>query len=471
MISIVDENDANYPCAKGDEKCAQKQVGLHFSAQMFLACTVTPFIFIWLYTRNITSRHFLRRNFFLCLGCGLIFSLVQVLTAYYIGPELPCLTSAGASSLFYVFYVKKIEPWYDSKMERQMSFMDPDEESRRQREDMQAEQEAKPLIDRISWMFPFLLLTILLMFTNLIPPIVSGFQGGDDPTAQQALRVFLLSTRTRCQNFILRWSWFIHPGTMVMYCALATPFLCKFSSNEENQKLLELVDLNAGNMMVGSDNKFGEEIKSPGLARLERSHSVNQRAMRDLIRLHDNQGLSFWQRYKIVMKRAVVDALDEALPVTIAIASFASLARIMSGFGMTQLLSSSLVDATRNSPATFGIISALLCALGAGLTGSTTTSNFLFGRLQVQTALDLGLVKGGVNHVGNIWSVAGCQILGSSAGEAIAPQNAVFSAIILKGRFSDGAIIKGVLPITFFSWLGMCMVTGLVAVGLAQPLY
>ena len=469
VISIVDENDVNYPCARSDEKCAQKQIGLHFSAQIFILCTLTPFLFIWLYTRNLTSSHFLRRDFLLTLGCGLTFSIAQVLTAYFIGPELPCLTAAGASTLFYIAYVHYLEPWYDRKVGRRMSVMDMGDA--RAAEQSRAEQRVKSYYLRFSWILPFIMLTALLMLTNLFPAVIWAFQGGDDPVAQQALRVYILSTVTKCKSFVLRWPWFIHPGTMVMYCALATPFLVPFTSSEESQKLLELVDLNAGGMMSGSTANLGEEVESPGEARLMRSKSLNRGAMRDLIQLSHRKQYSFWTRYRIVMKRALIDGLGEALPVTIAIASFASMARIMSGFGMTKILSSALVAATTNSPASFGLIGALLGGIGAGLTGSTTTSNFLFGRLQVQTALDLGLVRGGVNRIGSIWSVCGLQILGSSAGEAIAPQNAIFSVIILRRRFTDGAVIKGVLPFTFFFWLIMCMLIGLVAVGYAQPLY
>jgi L-lactate permease len=431
---------------------------------------LSPFIFIYLYTRNITSRHFLQRNFILCLGCGFFFSLAQIITATFIGPELPCLTSAGASTLFYILYVKWLEPWYDAKRDRRMSVFGTETEQDEARK-RKLQQLGLGTYERFGWILPFLMLTALLMLTNLIPPIVSGFQGGSDPIAQQALDVFLLSTRARCGVFIERWAWFIHSGTMVFYCAFATPFLCKFDSNEENRKLLQLVDLNAGNLLAGSNERIGEDIKSPGAARLERSKSVNRQAMRTLIELANDSGLSFWQKYRIVMKRALMDGLEEAIPVTVAIAAFASMARIMSGFGMTGALSSALVDLTKNNPPSFGVISILLGALGAGLTGSTTTSNFLFGRLQVQTALDLGLVRGGPNRVGSIWSVAGAQILGSSVGEAIAPLNAVFAAIVCQDRFTDGEIIRGVLPYTFTFWSVMCILTGLVAVGFAQPLY
>jgi L-lactate permease len=338
-------------------------------------------------------------------------------------------------------------------------------------EQRRAEQRTRGWLERFSWTFPFAMLTFLLMLTNLFPGVIWAFRGGDDPVAQQAMNVYILSTVTSCKSFVLRFSWFIHPGTMVLYCAIATPFLVRFTSSEESQTLLELVDLNAGSMMSGSTTQIGEEIASPGEARLKRSNSLNKAAMRDLVQLSTQKQYGFWMRYRIVMKRALVDGLGEALPVTIAIASYASLARIMSGFGMTKILSSSLVNAATSHPASYGIIGVILGAIGAGLTGSTTTSNFLFGRLQVQTALDLGLVRGGPDRFGSIWSVCGLQILGSSAGEVIAPQNAIFSVIILRRKFSDGAVIRGVLPVTFFSWLIASMLIGLVAVGFAQPLY
>jgi len=68
--------------------------------------------------------------------------------------------------------------------------------------------------------------------------------------------------------------------------------------------------------------------------------------------------------------------------------------------------------------------------LGSGLTGSTTTSNFLFGQLQVETSIELGLIRPGYNSV---WEIAGGQVFGASAGEIISPMNAVFSTLLLSG--------------------------------------
>lgn len=467
VIGVIDENGANYPCAVGDEKCAQKQIGLHFSAQMFLLCTLVPLWMTWIFTRNIFTRHFLTRELALHLGCGLLFAIAQVLTAYYIGPELPCLLAAGASTIFYLLYVQVFEPCLDRRWNRRLSMANSTAE---------AELNAKaqvladmPWRQRLQWTLPFLVLTALLMITNLFPEVRWAMTGGDDPNAQQALEVMLFSVRSRCKSFANRWPWLVHSGTMVIISAVVTPLLCKFNSNTENLKLMEMVELNVG-MTGGGTNGLGDEIEHPGKVKLERAQELNRKAMRDWQVLAQPEA-QFGYRYRTVMKRAFADAGNEALPVTIAIAGFASLARIMSGFGMTKTLSGAIVGGIQGTPVLFGFFSPLIGALGAGLTGSTTTSNFLFGRLQVQTALDLGLVRGVVGllpgevRYGSIWAVCGAQILGSSAGECIAPQNAIFAALVLKGRYTEGAIIKGVLPFTFFFWTLLCMLTGFVALG------
>lgn len=464
VIGLIDEQEANFPCQVGDEKCAQKQIGLHFSAQVFLLCTLMPLWMTWLVTRNIATRHFLRRELVLHLGCGLVFSFFQAVTAYYIGPELPCLVAAGASTVFYLVYVQLVEPFVDRKMDRRLSVVAKQEDMAQKAEALAA----MPWRRRLQWTYPFFVLTALLMITNLFPQVQWALTGGDE--AQQALDVILLSVRTKCKTFVNRWPWLVHSGTMVMASAVVTPLLCAFNANEENIKLMELVDLNSGINTGGSHAGLGDEIEPRGKIKLERAQELTKRAMRDWQYMAQPEQ-RFVHRYRTVMKRAFADAANEALPVTVAIASFASLARVMSGFGMTKSLSSAVVDGISSTPLAFGFFSPLIGALGAGLTGSTTTSNFLFGRLQIQTAFDLGLVRGmaglqpGEQRWGNIWAVCGTQILGCTAGECIAPQNAIFASLVLQGRYGEGAIIKGLLPFTFTAWTVVCMLTGFVALG------
>ena len=122
---------------------------------------------------------------------------------------------------------------------------------------------------------------------------------------------------------------------------------------------------------------------------------------------------------------------------------------------MTQSIALAIVDALKSAPEIFAAFIPIIGMLGSGLTGSTTTSNFLFGQLQVQTAVDLKLAGPGTGTT--IWQIAGDQILGSSAGEIIAPLNAVFSTLLLASRFPESDLIKIVLNV-FFLWLGLCII-------------
>lgn len=458
VVPLISQYDAMHPCNLHDEKCAQKQVGLHYTAQFFSFSMLGPLFFVWVYKRKLDA-HFLSRNLLLCLGCGFCFAWAQLLTATYMGPELPSLTSAGASTIFYLLFVKVLEPLYDRTFNRRTSIS---EEQQKELDSQAMYLNRQSYHERFMWTYPFLLLTFFLGITNIFPEVYRLFSGGNDPTARRALDVMLLSTQTSCKSFTRRWPWLVHSGSLILYSALLTPFLVKFSQDEENIEILQMIDLNQGSMMAGSTGKFGEFIEEPTKAKLTRLQAMNRGAMEDWLRLPNHEG--FWPRYKLCVYRAFVDALNEALPVTIAISSFASMARVMSGFGMTQQMSAAIVRSISGNPKIYGVIAPMLGALGAALTGSTTTSNFLFARLQVQTAFDLGLVVGGPNPQGNIWAVLAAQVLGTTAGELIAPQNAVFAVIVTRRKFTDGSVIRELLPFTFTLWLGLCCVTGLVAV-------
>ena len=104
----------------------------------------------------------------------------------------------------------------------------------------------------------------------------------------------------------------------------------------------------------------------------------------------------------------------------VSIGSYASLAKIMSQFQMTQTIAFAIVRVLSGMPAIYTIMIPIIGMMGSGLTGSTTTSNFLFGQLQVQTAIDLGIITATKNSV---WEIAGNQILGATAGEIISPMN------------------------------------------------
>jgi len=58
---------------------------------------------------------------------------------------------------------------------------------------------------------------------------------------------------------------------------------------------------------------------------------------------------------------------------------------------MTQSIAEAAVSGLADAPAVYALVAPVIGMMGSALTGSTTTSNFLFGRLQVNTAKSLGL--------------------------------------------------------------------------------
>lgn len=82
----------------------------------------------------------------------------------------------------------------------------------------------------------------------------------------------------------------------------------------------------------------------------------------------------------------------------------------MDKYGMIQVIANWIVDGLQSAPAVYTLLMPVIGTLGSGLTGSTTTSNFLFGRLQVTTAKNLGLVTPGRNTV---YEIAGTVQVGS----------------------------------------------------------
>jgi len=96
--------------------------------------------------------------------------------------------------------------------------------------------------------------------------------------------------------------------------------------------------------------------------------------------------------------------------------------------------------------------------IGSGLTGSTTTSNFLFAKLQVNTALSLKLIEPGHNSV---YEITAAQMMGASAGEIISPMNAVVILLMDGVDKKESGFIKDVFSIAVF-WLILTMVVSLV---------
>lgn len=144
---------------------------------------------------------------------------------------------------------------------------------------------------------------------------------------------------------------------------------------------------------------------------------------------------------------ALTATWKSAAPSSIGIIAMVGLAALMDHTGMTLLLA----RATSNSMGNlFPITSPLVGILGAFATGSNNNSNVLFGTLQQNAALLLGIAP-------NILIAA--QTTGGSLGSMIAPAKLIVgcSTVGLRGR--DGEVLRITLPISLLIGLAMGTVT------------
>jgi lactate permease len=127
-----------------------------------------------------------------------------------------------------------------------------------------------------------------------------------------------------------------------------------------------------------------------------------------------------------------------------------SLAYVMNQSGQTTTLGFFLAGAG----STFVVLSPILGWLGVSVTGSDTSSNALFGALQVQTAS-----KAGLDQV----LLAGANSSGGVMGKMISPQNLAIAAAAVGMAGREGEIFRKVLGWSLVLLLLMCVLVTLQA--------
>jgi lactate permease len=131
-----------------------------------------------------------------------------------------------------------------------------------------------------------------------------------------------------------------------------------------------------------------------------------------------------------LVRQAFSRTLHQALPILISISSFVAMAEIMRYYGMTTILAENMAIAAGNY---YPLIAPAIGALGCAITGSTTSSNILFGGFQIEVADRLNLSP---------VIISASQSVGCMAGEVISPLNAIVitTPLGIKGR--EGEIIR-----------------------------
>lgn len=144
----------------------------------------------------------------------------------------------------------------------------------------------------------------------------------------------------------------------------------------------------------------------------------------------------------------VAKAARASVKSTVSIVALVAMALTMEHAGMTQLLALALSE---NTGALFPFLSPFIGALGAFVTGSNTNSNVIFGQLQQQTALALGV---------SVAIILAVQTAGGALGGVFAPAKVVVGVSTVSGA-DEGKVLR--IATAYGMWL--LMILGLVALG------
>ena len=161
------------------------------------------------------------------------------------------------------------------------------------------------------------------------------------------------------------------------------------------------------------------------------------------------QGLSFGKLMKMLLKTAY-----NLQKTAITICCWVALAMLMNNTGMTLAIATGLVALT--GPV-YPFFAPLIGSIGTFVTGSATSANILFGKLQAAAAGQLGLVNDGTffgisGNETNWLAAANCA--GSEGGKLLSPQSIAIATAACDMEGQDGEIMRKTLPFAIF-WILM----------------
>lgn len=153
------------------------------------------------------------------------------------------------------------------------------------------------------------------------------------------------------------------------------------------------------------------------------------------------QGLSV-RTLMVVLARTVVGLRFT----TITIVSLIALASVMNHSGMIASLAEGLVAV---SGSYYPLIAPLIGTIGTFVTGSDTSSNILFAKLQVNVASQLGLTSpmdfAGLHGSEANW-LAAANTTGATGGKMISPQSIAIATAACDMKGADDAILRAAIP-------------------------
>ncbi len=161
------------------------------------------------------------------------------------------------------------------------------------------------------------------------------------------------------------------------------------------------------------------------------------------------QGLSFGKLMKMLGKTAY--GLQKT---ALTICCLVALAMLMNNTGMTLAIATGLVAMTGSA---YPFFAPLIGSIGTFVTGSATSANILFGKLQAAAAGQLDLV-----HNANFFGVSGnetnwlaaANCAGSEGGKLLSPQSIAIATAACDMEGQDGDIMRKTMPFAIF-WILM----------------
>lgn len=128
--------------------------------------------------------------------------------------------------------------------------------------------------------------------------------------------------------------------------------------------------------------------------------------------------------------------VDNAIPASVAVASFLVMSKVMDNTGQTTVLALGIEQVT--PPIVFAFVSTWIGVLGAFMTSSNTASNILFAPLQQETALAVEALQEP--------TIIAAQSTGGAIGNAIAPANVVLGTGTAGIVGREGEVLRVTLP-------------------------
>ncbi len=153
------------------------------------------------------------------------------------------------------------------------------------------------------------------------------------------------------------------------------------------------------------------------------------------------QGLSLRQLC-VILAKTTVNLRKTALT----ICSLIALASVMNYSGMITAIASGLVAITGDF---YPLVAPLIGAIGTFVTGSDTSSNILFAKLQAHVANQLGMTAQGTFYgmegSQSNWLVA-ANTTGATGGKMISPQSIAIATAACDMQGKDGDILRSAIP-------------------------